>query len=373
MRNKALVYEDPGLNLALEDAVGGISRIDTQGRFVRVNQAYAEMLGYTPEEMSGRDWEGTIHPEDLGKVGSAYRQMLFKTKAEIDARGLKKDGSFFYQQMVLIKAFHENRGFGGHYCFIKDVSAQKIREFKEALDLKSQFIATVSHELRTPLHSVNEGINIVRDGSAGAINGLQQEFLDIAKRNVERLSRLINQVLDFQRLEAGTMPYERRSHRLNDLALEAARLMEGEALKKGISIRLELSEDLPKLILDKDKIIRVILNLLSNALKFGGRGPITIMTRLDHNTVRLDVRDEGTGIKKEDAPKLFKPFSQLASREKKRSGTGLGLAIVKKIIEQHGGKVSLESNPGQGSTLSFLLPIVERRAGERRGRTKDGN
>lgn len=346
------------MGLSLENALDGISRMDAQGRFLVVNAPYAQILGYSAEELSGRDWETVIHPDDREKVSSSYRQMLFNTKSEVEARSIKKDGSAFHTQLALLKAFDENHIFSGHYCFLKDVTAKKNQDDKEALDLKSQFIAMVSHELRTPLHSIKEGIGLVLDGSAGIVNSMQKEFLDIAKRNAELLSRLINQVLDFQRLEAGNMPYDKKTFPLNDLVLIATQLLEEPARKKGVRLRLELSSMLPDLNVDKNKIIQAVLNLISNALQFTERGKtVTIHTCMDRNAVRLDVRDEGVGIKKELFPKLFKPFSQITENSKGPTGAGLGLAIVKKIIDQHGGKVDVDSEPKRGSTFSILLPL----------------
>ena len=349
-------------NIALKNAVEGISRIDAHNRYIAVNEAYAEMLGYDPLMMVGMHCESTLHPEDREKIRNAYQKMIREGKAEVEARGLRKDGRIFYKQLVLVKADNPGDQFTGHYCFMKDITERKTKEYKSVLDLKSHFISVASHELRTPLHSIKEGINIILDGSAGEINHDQKNFLVLAKRNVDRLSRLINDVLDFQKLEGGAVRYEFQKKDINEVIREVEKTMAIMAQSKGLAFKLELASDLPEITFDKDRLTQVLLNLMGNALKFSDTGEIKILTRCDKNTIRVTVQDQGIGIKKEDLPKLFKTFGQLdICKERKLEGSGLGLAIAKKIIEQHGGKIWVESEEGKGSIFSFLLPIRERR------------
>ncbi len=349
-------------NIALKNAVEGISRIDAHNRYIAVNEAYAEMLGYDPLMMVGMLCESTLHPEDREKIRNAYQKMIREGKAEVEARGLRKDGRIFYKQLVLVKADNPGDQFTGHYCFMKDITERKTKEYKSVLDLKSHFISVASHELRTPLHSIKEGINIILDGSAGEINHDQKNFLVLAKRNVDRLSRLINDVLDFQKLEGGAVRYEFQKKDINEVIREVEKTMAIMAQSKGLAFKLELASDLPEITFDKDRLTQVLLNLMGNALKFSDTGEIKILTRCDKNTIRVTVQDQGIGIKKEDLPKLFKTFGQLdICKERKLEGSGLGLAIAKKIIEQHGGKIWVESEEGKGSIFSFLLPIRERR------------
>ncbi len=232
----------------------------------------------------------------------------------------------------------------------------------ESLKIKSSFTARVSHELRTPLTSVKEGINIVLDGSAGPVNEEQKSFLELAKRSVDRLARLINDVLDFQKLEAGKATFAMEYNDLNRIIEEARDTMEAVAAKKGLNFILDLDQNVQKVMCDRDKILQVILNLANNAIKFTEKGSVTFSTAQGDNYVRASVRDTGPGIKKEDMKNLFQEFVQFdADMRKTAGGSGLGLAISKEIIYAHKGKIWAESQIGAGTIISFILPVNERR------------
>lgn len=234
---------------------------------------------------------------------------------------------------------------------------------EEALKVKSEFTSTVSHELRTPLAAIKEGIAIVSDGTAGGLNNEQKEFLDIAKRNVDRLARLINNILGFQKLEAGKATFSFEHEDVNEAVKEAVSTMASLADQKGLYLKFEPAKELPKIKFDRDKISQVLTNLISNAIKFTDNGGVIIKTDKGDNFVKVSVADTGPGIKKEDIPKLFRQFSQLEDGIKRKTGgTGLGLAISKEIIEKHKGKIWVDCEYGKGSTFSFSLPIIERRA-----------
>ncbi|MCF7877321.1 MAG: PAS domain S-box protein [Candidatus Omnitrophica bacterium] len=246
-----------------------------------------------------------------------------------------------------------------------DITLQKKarQELKRAIKLKSDFLSTVSHELRTPLAAIKEGINIVYDQSAGKINKEQKDFLEISKRNVDRLARLINDVLDVQKLGSGKMEFNFKKSNINSILKEVFETMKPHAAKKQLQFKLNLDQNIPKIEIDQDKIIQVVTNLVSNAIKFTEKGSIAINSLLEKNGVKVWVEDTGPGIKKEDIPKLFNTFQQLQTgKGRKTGGTGLGLAISKDIINKHRGKIWVESELGRGSKFIFLLPIKERRA-----------
>ena len=244
----------------------------------------------------------------------------------------------------------------------KESLAEHAKKLEKALTARSDFISTVSHELRTPLTAMKEGIAIVLDGSAGPVNHDQKEFLDLAKRNVDRLARLINQVLDFQKLESGLMVFDIKEEDINTAIKDVCQTMSVSAKQKGLELVCQLQEGLVSIYFDRDKIIQVISNLVNNAIKFTDKGTITLNTAKGNNFVQVSVRDTGVGVKKEDLSKLFQKFSQLGNvNERKTGGSGLGLAISKEIIEKHHGKIWAESRPGEGTVFHFLLPIKERR------------
>ena len=228
---------------------------------------------------------------------------------------------------------------------------------KEALAAKADLVNMVSHDLRIPLTAIKEGIDIVGSGEAGAVNEEQKEFLDLAKRNVERLTRLITDFLDFEKIDADKQQFNMQANNINELAMNVYKTMGPVAKQKGLDFRVELEEGLPKTEFDYDGITRVVTNLVSNALKFTTEGGIVIRTRKDKAGVEVAIADTGCGISKDDLGKLFKKYGQIKStRVKDIEGTGLGLAISKLIIEHHKGEIWAESKQGKGTTFYFYLP-----------------
>ncbi|MBN1688550.1 MAG: PAS domain-containing sensor histidine kinase [Candidatus Omnitrophica bacterium] len=230
-------------------------------------------------------------------------------------------------------------------------------ENKKLLKLKADFTAAVSHELRTPLTAIKESINIVYQGASGVMEE-QKMFLEMAKRNVERLGRLVDNVLDFSKLESGKRKFIMVQSNINELIHEGGALYGVLATRKGLKIRYELQPEIPEIRFDYDSILQVLTNILSNALKFTEQGEIVICSKLLDGEIEVSVRDTGTGIRKKDMKMLFQPFEQVVSEGgKKAEGTGLGLTISKQIVEQHQGKISIDSTSGKGTLVRFTLPL----------------
>lgn len=233
-------------------------------------------------------------------------------------------------------------------------------DLERAIGVKTDFTGMVSHELRTPLAAIKEGVSVVLDKIVGSINAEQQKYLDIVKKNVDRLDRLISAVLDFQKLESGKMEFKIEENDLNEVAKEIRQTMLLVAEKKNLDFACQLDKNLPRVKFDRDKITQVLTNLVDNALKFTEKGGITITTGKRDNFIQVAVKDTGPGIKEEDIPKLFQQFRQL---QRKMGGTGLGLSICKQIIEAHQGKIWAESPPAgaargfaKGATFYFTIP-----------------
>ena len=238
-------------------------------------------------------------------------------------------------------------------------------ELREAIEMKSQFVSTVSHELRTPLTSIREAVIIILNEVAGRINKDQRHFLDIAKRNIERLSRLINDVLDFQKLNAGKMRFELEENAIEKTVEDALNTMRPYAQKRGVHLSFDHQSNLPELPFDSDKIIQVVTNLISNAIKFTpeeGHISVSVQQREEH--LAIQVCDTGFGIPKESLPKIFERFYRVHRPGKEIKGTGLGLAIVNKIVTGHGGRIDVESELNKGTTFTVLLPLHPRRASD---------
>ncbi len=226
------------------------------------------------------------------------------------------------------------------------------------MEIKSQFISTVSHELRTPLAAMKEGIAILLDGVAGRINRKQKKFLDIAKRNVDRLENMINNILDFQKLEAEKIGLHIQNNDIKQVALEVYETMILYAEKNGIELSFEIADNLPLVKFDRDRIVQVLLNLLGNAIKFtpkGGKVFLDIKQRNEEFVI--SVSDTGVGIPKKDLPKIFERFYRVEQQREEVQGTGLGLSIVHKIVMRHGGRIEVQSEVGQGATFTIFLPL----------------
>ncbi len=351
----------------VKTSIDGVVSTDEQMKIILWNLGAERIFGYSEREILGQSLMKIVperyrKKQEEGFVGfrrTGTGPIIGKT---LELEGLRKDGT-----EVPIELSVSARKSDETYiatAIVRDVTERKLaeEELQKTMAMKTQIISTVSHELRTPLAAIKEGINIISDGIAGKTTGAQKEFLDIAKRNVTRLARFIEGVLNFQKFEFGKVEFDMRENDINETVMEAYRTMAITAKKKGLNFKIELDNTLPKVRFDKDKIIQVITNIIGNAVKYTKGGSITITTDRWDNAIKVSVQDTGIGIKKEDILKLFQPFTQISrGKDRKASGTGLGLAISKGFIDAHKGKIWAESKIGKGTTLHFALPIKERR------------
>ena len=239
------------------------------------------------------------------------------------------------------------------------VRNSQLYEHTRSLDrLKSEFVAVVSHEIRTPLTSVKGAVELLADEHYFKNSEQQIKLLSIAHANADRLLILINDILDFSRLESSSLPMSVERQRLEPIMTQAIQNLRTQLEERRIQLETVVSPELPELMIDAVRIAQVLTNLLSNAIKFslaGGR--IEVTAEPWEGSVRVGVHDHGEGIAPQDLPKLFRKFSQIdSSATRKAGGAGLGLVICKGIIEQHGGQITVESTPGEGSTFYFTLP-----------------
>jgi len=363
---KQVEEELRNLSKALESAVEGIAQLDTQGRYIKTNPAYASMLGYQPEELVGRNWQQTIYPDELETIETTYQRMLIDGKAEFEARALRKDGTVFDKQVVMVKAYDQQQQFIGNYCFMKDVSDRR-----EIERLKDEFISVVSHELRTPLTSISAALDLLAGGVLQNQPEDAQQMLDIAANNTDRLVRLINDILDIERIESGKIIMTKQACEAADLMNQSVEAIQEIAEKAGVN--LSVSPMSIRLWADPDRIIQVLTNLLSNAIKFSPQGSTvwlsaelivrqeseTIHPSSPSDTLLIKVKDQGRGIPSDKLESIFERFQQVdASDSRQKGGTGLGLAICRSILQQHEGQIWAESTLGEGSTFCFTLPIL---------------
>ena len=232
--------------------------------------------------------------------------------------------------------------------------------------MKSEFLANMSHELRTPLNGIIGFTEFLVDEKPGPLNAKQREYLRDVLNSARHLLQLINDVLDLAKVEAGKMEVHPEVFPVRKAVDEVTAVIKGIAHKKRITVGVEIGEELDAVLLDQHKFKQVLYNLLSNAVKFtddGGKVEIRA-SRLDLDRLEIRVSDSGIGIKVEDLNRLFTEFEQLdAGTARRFEGTGLGLALTKKIVEFQAGNISVESEPGKGSTFTVVLPIANHQAG----------
>jgi PAS domain S-box-containing protein len=343
---------------ALLASIGdGMVATDEEGRVMMMNQQAALMLGCRIEEGVGFPFEEAVLCEDekgdpVRREKRAVSLALQKGhKIVASAYYVRRDKTRFPVAITVSPILLEGKTIGAVEIF-RDVTREK-----EIDRMKTDFISTVSHELRTPLTVIREGVSLVLDGILGETSTEQRKFLALSLEDIDRLKRIIDNLLDVSKIEAGKVEIRREMIDLVSLAEGVRSTFHVRAETKGVELRAKFSHPKVEVYADKDKIIQVFTNLIGNALKFTEKGHIEIGISDDGSLIQGSVRDTGKGISPEDVSKVFSKFQQFGRQESGgEKGTGLGLSIAKGIVELHKGKIWVESELGRGTQFLFTLP-----------------
>jgi two-component system sensor histidine kinase VicK len=341
------------------DSVGdGIWGMDLEGRVTFINRSGAEMLGYSPQELLGQDMHALVHHSHADGTPYAAEDSPISGSVKSDAPlhvdnvvFWRKDGQSLPVEYVACPLV-ENGHVDGIVVAFADVTERR------RLDrMKDEFISTVSHELRTPLTSLRAALGLIAGGALEKRPEKVPQMIDIALSNCDRLVRLVNDIVDFERIGSGTLPLHQAEWNAIDLLRRAMDAEKSAAHRAGLTFRIDAQP--VDVWVDGDRILQVLGNLVRNAIKFSEKGgEIRLAARAStEKEVTFEVQDQGHGIPEEKLDLIFERFQQAdASDSRLQGGTGLGLALCRGIINQHGGRIWAKSNPGSGSTFYFTVP-----------------
>lgn len=337
-----------------ESASIGILQFRDDGKIIAANPEVAKMLGYSPEELTNMSFLDITPKEEWWKSKLNIERIKNAGRfGPFEKNYRHRNGTIIPVEISgFLINIHEGQG-QAWWTLVKD-----IREQKRTDRLKSEFISTVSHELRTPLTSISGALGLISSNALGALPDKVKNMLDIAYRNSQRLSFLINDLLDMEKLIAGKMLFEMAEYKMAALVQQA--LLENASYADQYSVSFVLEDKFPDATISVDafRFQQVLNNFLSNAVKYSPTNAVVQVVIADSNGwVRVSVRDKGQGIPEEFKTKIFQKFSQADSSDtREKGGTGLGLAISKELVERMNGRIGFESEAGQGACFFAEFP-----------------
>jgi PAS domain S-box-containing protein len=373
-RTAALRESQALLHTVLEHSPAFIFVYDLDGRYMLINRSGANLFGLAPEEIIGKTGDELVAAEHVERWREEDRQVIAaKTAIAFEQSYQHHDNSYTHLLMKfpLLNDQNEVYAIGGVITDItkRKQDEQELQRAKEAAEAanraKSTFLANMSHELRTPLNAILGFTQLlVQDGD---VPYEQQESLQIIERSGEHLLALINDILEMSKIEAGRAKLTEKECTLNVLLHDLIAMFQLRAEKKGVSLSLSKSAYTPGYIfVDESKLRQILINLLGNAIKFTDKGSVTLQVTSDMSEplppdsvvlLHFHVQDTGPGIVEEEQSTLFDAFTQTATGIAKQEGTGLGLSICNHYVQMMGGSITMQSQPGHGSTFSFSIPV----------------
>ncbi len=342
--------------LILDSVADGIVGFDLAGNIIGLNPAAGLALGSDLTKLRGKQIHASLHGQDAAHDWSTcpFRTALASAEAQRnDADSFQRaDGTRIAAEYVCSAIQDEDGSVHGAVLAFRDVSERTALQ-----RMKAEFVSTVSHELRTPLTSIRGSLGLLASGILGKTSERGQRMLDIAISNTDRLVRLINDILDIERLDSGRGVLTLKRIDSGELIEQAIEVMKSMADKAGVTLAFEQSS-LP-VYGNSDRLMQMLTNLVSNAIKFSDSGgEVAVRAEPHHGMVRFAVSDRGRGIPTDKLSLIFERFQQVdASDAREKGGTGLGLAICRGIVQQHGGRIWVESVVGEGSAFYFTVPL----------------
>ena len=345
-----------------DGAVDGMLWLDRDGRIVRMNPSVSRMFGYSEAELLGKHnlvlMQHTFSPDasrnwlasvDIAGVGGAGRKQEFV--------GRRCDGSTFETEVAIsrVEDIGSEDNNTNYVASIRDISARK-----QAERMKTEFVSTVSHELRTPLTSIGGSLGLVMGGAAGPLDDKTRRLIGIAHSNCERLIRLINDILDIEKIESGKMEFDIRRMQLGPLIRQTCEAMTGFAQQHRVTIKTTMAPWPLCVMGDPDRLEQLLTNLLSNAIKHSPEGAeVEIVCTQNAGLSRIEICDCGAGIPPAFRGRIFGKFAMAdASDSRAKGGTGLGLSIAREIARRHGGDITFADREGGGTKFYLDLPMA---------------
>jgi PAS domain S-box-containing protein len=331
--------------------------VEAFGKIALANSETERMFGYDQDELIGRTVDLLV-PTRL-RAQHALHRSQFAAHPEMrltrSLSGQRKDGSEFPVE-VNLNPIHADEG------ILVLATVVDISERLRTERLKDEFVATVSHELRTPLTSIAGALGLLIGHAGGTLPGPAVRLLTIAHANSQRLVRLVNNILDMEKIESGKVVFVLRRVDVRALVTQAIETNRGFAEQYGVRIELDAASTSGDIRADPDWLMQIVTNLLSNAIKFSPRGEkVVVAIESRGGKILISVRDHGHGVPEEFKPRIFEKFAQADNSDARQlGGTGLGLSIVKQIVERLGGSVRFDDAPGGGAIFSVEIPAWQR-------------
>lgn len=364
---EALKRSEEEYRLLIENQSDLVVKVDPQGKFLFVSPSYCRIFGKSADELLAHSFIPMVHPDDVWSTQKAMEDLYRPPyTCQLEQRALTVQGWrwFSWVDNAVLNAEGQVEWIIG---VGRDITAQKeaeqLREeiavARQSAQFKQNFLANMSHEIRTPLTGIIGMIEILADTP---LDEHQADYINTLRLSSENLREVINQILDYSRIEAGHVMAKPRVFRTREVFDNARKLFDS-ICKKPIDLRVDVADDFPEYLkADEQRLNQVIMNLLSNAIKFTHEGRILLKAHVEQELdeqerlIRIEVADTGIGIKKEKIPLLFKPFSQIDHRDiRSFEGTGLGLSICKELVAILGGEIGVVSKAGKGSCFWFTF------------------